>query len=161
MSGQSPELKQTIQRIARGQEELHDRLERRDLQGAREMHQRVDSLVVNTERTWPLEPMVLDLTGYHHKNAYMLKHWGAIQAGRLSTEDPLLQYAERFFFNSLFVNPSDYSALNGLGTILTLERDLDAAEFFIRRAIALAEQDGMDYPAARRDLAMVLHFKQL
>ena len=103
--------------------------------------------------------MVLNLSGYHHKNAYMLKHWAAIQAGR-PPKDRLLERAERFFFEALFVNPNDYSALNGLGSILIFERDLDAAEFFIRQAIALAGQHGIDYSEAKHDLAMILAFKQ-
>jgi len=72
----------------------------------------------------------------------------------------LIERAERFFFEALFVNPNDYSALNGLGSILIFERDLEAAEFFIHRAIALAKQDGIDYAAAKHDLAMVLAFKR-
>lgn len=160
MSGQSPELQRTIQRIARGQEELHDRLGRWDLRGAREMHRLVDGVMVDAEEAWPFQSVVLNLAGYHRKNAYMLQHWEEIQAGRPPKEDSLLEDAERFFFDSLFANPTDYSALNGLGSILVFERDLDAAEFFIRRALALAEEDGIDYSAAKHDLAMVLHFKQ-
>jgi Flp pilus assembly protein TadD len=71
----------------------------------------------------------------------------------------LLDRAERFFFEALFVNPKEYSALNGLGSILIFERDLEAAEFFIRRAIALAEQNEVDYTAAKHDLAMIRGFK--
>jgi hypothetical protein len=47
-----------------------------------------------------------------------------------------------------------------LGSILILGRDLEAAEFFIRRAIALAEQAGINYAAAEHDLAMILAFKR-
>lgn len=159
MSSQSRELQQTIQRIVQGQSEVTDRLGNGDLRGAMKKHQFVDRVTVDAEKAWPLEPMVLNLAGYHHKNAYMLKHWAAIQAGR-PPKDRSLERAERFFFEALFVNPNDYSALNGLGSILIFYRDLEAALFFIRRAIALAEQDGIDYAAARDDLAMILAFKQ-
>ena len=49
----------------------------------------------------------------------------------------------------------DYSALNGLGSILFYERDYDAATFFIQRAIDLAKQDGVVYAEALYDLALV------
>ena len=159
MSSQSRELQQTIQRIVQGQREVTDRLGNRDLQGAKDKQQLVDGVTVDAEKAWPLEQMVLNLAGYRHKNAYMLKHWAAIQAGRPPT-DRLIERAERFFFEALFVNPNDYSALNGLGSILIFERDLEAAEFFIHQAIALAKQDGIDYAAAKHDLAMILAFKR-
>ncbi len=159
MSSQSRELQQTIQRIVQGQREVTDRLGNGDLQGAKKRQQLVDSVTVDAEKVWPLEPMVLNLAGYHHKNAYMLKHWAAIQAGR-PPKDRLLERAERFFVDALFVNPNDYSALNGLGSILIFERDLKSAEFFVSRAIALSEQDGIDYAAAKHDLAMILAFKR-
>jgi tetratricopeptide (TPR) repeat protein len=159
MSSQSWELQQTIQRIVQGQSAVTDCLGNRDLQTAKEKHQLIDGVTFDAEKAWPLEPMVLNLAGYHHKNAYMLKHWAAIQAGR-PPKDRLLVRAERLFFGALFGNPNDYSALNGLGSILIFERDLDAAEFFIRRAIVLSKQDGTDYAAAKHDLAMILTFKQ-
>jgi hypothetical protein len=43
---------------------------------------------------------------------------------------------------------------------LIFERDFDAAEFFIRQAIALAGQHRIDYAEAKQDLAMILAFKQ-
>ena len=103
--------------------------------------------------------MILNLAGYHRKNAYMLKHWDAIQAGR-PPKDPLLRRAEQFFFEALFVTPTDYSALNGLGSILILERELEAAEFFVRRAIALAKKKKIAYSDAEHDLAMIAYYKK-
>jgi Flp pilus assembly protein TadD len=69
-----------------------------------------------------------------------------------------LQEAERFFFKVLCFKPLDPSSLNGLGSILFLERELDAAEFFVRRAIQLAGGPGY-YADADHDLKMILHFK--
>jgi TIR domain len=158
MSRQSRELQQTIQQIVQGQLEVTDCLGSWDLPGAKAKQQLLDTVMVDAEKAWPLELMVLNLAGYHRKNAYMLKHWAAIQAGR-PPKDRLLDRAERFFFEALFVNPKEYSALNGLGSILIFERDLEAAEFFIRRAIALAEQNGVNYTAAKHDLAMIRGFK--
>ena len=159
MSSQSRELQRTIERIVQGQREVTDRFGNRDLQGAKQKQRLIDGTTAEAAKAWPLEQMVLNLCGYHHKNAYMLKHWAAIQAGR-PPKDRLLERAEGFFFEALFVNPNDYSALNGLGSILIFERDLDAAEFFIRQAIALAGQHGIDYSEAKQDLAMILAFKQ-
>jgi tetratricopeptide (TPR) repeat protein len=159
MSSQGGELQQTTRRINQGQLEVTDRLGNGDLQGAKAKQQLVDGITMEAAKAWPLEPIVLSLSGYHHKNAYMLKQWAAIQAGR-PPKDRLLERAERFFVEALFVNPNDYSALNGLGSILFFERDVEAAEFFIRRAIALAEQHGDDYAAAKQDLATILAFKQ-
>ena len=158
MSRQSQELRKTIQRIDQGQREVTNRLFHRDLSGAKEKQQIVHGLTVDAEKAWPLELMVLNLAGYHRKNAYMVKHWAAIQAGR-PPKDRSLERAERFFFEALFVNPNDYSALNGLSSILIFERDLEAAELFNSRAIALAEQDGIDYTAAKVDRATILQLK--
>ena len=122
------------------------------------MHAVVDAAMKKAEKRWRLDLMILKLAGYHRKNAYMLKHWDAMQAGR-SPKDVLLQRAERFFFEALFVNPIDYEALNGLGSILILERELDAAEFFVRRAIAAAKKKKIDYSEAKRDLALITYYK--
>ena len=54
-------------------------------------------------------------------------------SSRTAAEDPLLLEAERLFFEALFVDPLERSALNGLGSILIYELELDAADFFVRR----------------------------
>jgi hypothetical protein len=36
-----------------------------------------------------------------------------------------------------------------------MEHELDAAEFFVKRAISLAKRDGVDYAAAEHDLALI------
>ena len=91
--------------------------------------------------------------GSHHKNSYMLKHWEAYCAGRFP-KDKVLQEAERRFFDTLFVNPVDYSALNGLGNILLFEGELFAAEFFVEKAVACATKAGVAYGDAIHDLEM-------
>jgi hypothetical protein len=98
---------------------------------------------------------VLNLAGYHKKNAYMIKHWQAVQALE-ARPDPLLGQAEALFHRSLAIRPDNPSALNGLGSILLLRRDLDAAEFFVRRAIARA---GGHYEEAEQDLRTILWLK--
>ena len=100
------------------------------------------------------DPMVLALSGYHHKNAYLLKHWDQLQAGR-TPKDALQLRAEAKFFETLFVNPRDPSSLNGLGSVLIGEREYNAAEFFILRAIEFA---GGHYPEAEHDLALARRY---
>jgi hypothetical protein len=86
----------------------------------------------------------------------MISHWDAIQAGR-TVSDPLLLNADRCFLDALLLNPNDYNALNGLGSVLILEQDVDTAEFFIRRAIAVASQSGLDYSTASISAAPIIH----
>jgi TIR domain len=159
ISSQSPDLQEMVRLIAQTQEVELDRLGKRDLAGAGQMQARVDAAMKKAEKRWGLELMILNLAGYHRKNAYMLKHWDAIQAGR-PPKDPLLRRAEQFFFEALFVNPTDCSALNGLGSVLILERELEAAEFFVRRAIAIAKKKKLSYSDAEHDLAMITYYKK-
>jgi hypothetical protein len=108
----------------------------------------------------PLHPMVLNLAGYQRKNDYMIRHWDAIQAGR-APKHRLLKQGERNFFDSLCVDPFDESAINGLGNILFFQRELDAAEFFHRRAVDVhRRRTGKVYAAAKHDLDMVVAFKR-
>ena len=157
MSSQSPDLQEMIRLIVKAQGVELDRLGN-DLSGAREMHAVVDAAMKKVEKRWRLDLSILNLAGYHRKNAYMLKHWDAIQAGR-PPKDPLLRRAEQFFFEALFVTPTDCSALNGLGSVLLLERELEAAEFFVRRAIAIAKKKKIAYSDAEQDLAMITYYK--
>ncbi len=159
MVSQSPDLQEIVQLIAQAQYDELDKLGQRDLASAREMHAVLDVAMKKAEKKWPLDLMILNLAGYHCKNAYMLKHWDAIQAGR-PPKNPLLRRAEQCFFESLFVDPTDCSALNGLGSILILERELEAAEFFVRRAIAIAKKKKIAYSAAENDLAMITYYKK-
>jgi hypothetical protein len=158
MGSQTPQLREVISLLAEGQSAVTDRLGKNDLEGARTYQAVVDGEMRAAEKMWRLEAMILNLAGYHRKNAYMLKHWPAILAGR-PPKDRLLERAERCFYESLFADPYDYSALNGLGSILVYERDLEAAEFFIRRALLLAKRAGADYPAAKHDLQLVQALK--
>jgi hypothetical protein len=121
---------------------------------ARKVHAKADVMVREAEKRWKYNSMILALSGYHLKNAYLLKHWDAIEAGR-PPRDALLLRAEAKFFETLFVNPEDPSGLNGLGSVLMLERELYAAEFFILRAIEFAKRAGGTYPEAEHDLALV------
>jgi hypothetical protein len=131
-----------------------------DLEKAAEANRHVGDALRSLQKMAPLHPMVLNLAGYQSKNDYMIKHWGAIQAGQ-APKDLLLDRGERYFFESLCVNPNDESAINGLGSILFYERELDAAEFFQRCAIdKYFRRTGRTYDAAQHDLDMVLRLKR-
>jgi TIR domain len=159
MRSESPELEDAIAAIAEGQRAVNDHLHRRELGEAAEVQTRVDDLMRKAHQAWPLDPMVVNLRGYHLKNAYQLKHWDAMQAGR-APPDELLGDAETRFFETLFIDPHDPSPLNGLGSILMLRGDLDAAEFFILAAIRAAKRRGMStYPDAEADLEVVRRLK--
>ncbi|WP_448639724.1 TIR domain-containing protein [Geodermatophilus sp. URMC 63] len=157
MRSESDELRRMIRTIAHGQEDMTGALGQ-SLQAAVDLQRSLDDVMAQARARWPLDPMIVNLDGYHLKNAYMLKHWDAIQAGR-APADELLSRAERRFFETLWIDPMDPSALNGLGSILLFERDLHAAEFFILAAIRAAERKGMcDYPAAQHDLVLVRRY---
>jgi hypothetical protein len=159
MRAESPELSEAITTIAQEQQELGDALGRREFAEAAKTQARLDEVMKDARNRWPLDPMIVNLDGYHLKNAYMVKHWDAIQAGR-APRDPLLDQAEWRFFETLSIDPTDPSALNGLGSILMFERDLQAAEFFIQAAIRAAKRQGMaSYPAAEQDLELVKRFQ--
>lgn len=147
-----------ISAIARAQDAVLGLLVQREVAEAKQMQGELDSAMEAALPAAADDPMILNLAGYHKKNAYMIKHWDQIQTGQ-SPPDGLLEEAERFFFASLSIQPDDPSALNGLGSILLLRRDLDAAEFFVRRALGLAKQKKIAYPAAEQDLSTILRLK--
>jgi hypothetical protein len=114
MRSESAEVSEAVAAIAGHQEEFGERLSKRELGKAAEVQARLDDRMDKALRAWPVEPMIVNLAGYHLKNAYMLKHWDAIQAGR-APDDPLLARAEQRFFETLAIDRTDPSALNGLG----------------------------------------------
>ena len=160
MRSESRELNEAITMVANAQAALTHQLGARKLAEAAEVQALLDDVMARALAMWPLDPMIVNLDGYHLKNAYMVKHWDAIQAGR-APADALLERAERRFFETLSIDPTDPSALNGLGSVLILERELDAAEFFVTTAIAAAEAKGMaSYPPAEEDLRLIRHYRR-
>jgi hypothetical protein len=159
MRSASQELTQAIAVIREGQAAMTGQLGERQLGKAAELQGLLDPVMEHAVTTWPLDPVIVNLHGYHLKNAFMLEHWDAIQAGR-SPKDEQLDRSERCFFETLGIDPTDPSALNGLGTILIYQRDLDAAEFFILAALAEAKKRGIEsYAEAEHDLQLVRRFK--
>ncbi len=159
MRSASRELKETIATLSQGQTLMISQLNLRKRGKALEIQALLDAAMANAVATWPLDPMIVNLDGYHLNNAYMAKHWAAIQAGR-APGDALLERAERRFFEALSIDPTDPSGLNGLGSVLILERELDAAEFFVTTAMAAAKARGMaSYPDAAKDLKLIRYYK--
>jgi len=151
----SDEQLAVIGSLTEGQERLFNSMKDRKTKELTTMQKALDNMQQTALKQWPKDATILNLAGYHYKNAYMLKYWDDLQAG-LPPKDKLLEKAERYFFDALFGNPLDASALNGLGSILIYERDYEAAAFFIRKAIALAAKEGIDYTAAKHDLAQII-----
>jgi tetratricopeptide (TPR) repeat protein len=149
-----------FKKIYAQQNSVLDALVRGDLARARKLQLKLDPLVASAERRFPQDADILGLAGYHRKNAYQIKHWTAIQA-RQSPSDPLLAEAEARFWEALQYRPNDAGALNGLGNILWLRGDLDAAEFYVKRSIERARQEGFSYPYAEEDLQSIRREKAL
>jgi TIR domain-containing protein len=158
MRAESPQLSAEIARINDGQMAVADHLGAGDLPGARRAQSALNRRMNRGLADWPFDSMMVNLAGYHLKNAYMVGHWAEIQAGR-APADPLLRESEQRFFETLSLDPTEPSALNGVGNILFFERDLDAAEFFVSAAIEQSRRRGVSYPAAESDLALIRRFK--
>ena len=155
----SPELVRACDRLVRGQARVNDALDKRQLAAAARVQRTLDPHMADAEERWPSDLTILNLGGYHRKNAYMVDHWEAIQAGR-PPKDPRLLEAERRFFEAALVHPTDLSAINGLASVLIFELELDIAAFFNDRALALAQKTGMPYDAAEQDRAMIAWMRQ-
>ena len=155
----SPELLRVQEQLARGQDRVLDALGKRHLAAAARAQQALDAPMADAEARWRFDLTVLNLAGYHRKNAYMVKHWEEIQAGR-PPKDPVLRDAEQRFFEAALVSPNDLAAINGLASVLVFELELDTATFFNERAIALAQKAGVSYDAAEQDKAMIAWMRE-
>jgi len=155
----SPELLRARDQLAHGQERVGAALGERHLAAAARAQESLDTPMAAAETRWRFDLTVLNLGGYHRKNAYMVKHWEAIQAGR-PPRDPLLLEAERKFFEAALVEPNDLSAINGLASVLIFELELDIATFFNDRALALAQKAGVTYDDAEQDRALIAWMRQ-
>lgn len=159
MRSPDPALRQAFESIALGQKEVLKALGTRELQSAADTQILIDPLMEKLNTAFRSDLDVLNLGGYHLKNAYMIENWDAIQSGR-APKDPLLDRAERRFLETLSVDPTYPDALNGIGNVFFYERELDAAIFFARAALACAPQHGHgSYSAAENDLEMYRRFK--
>jgi hypothetical protein len=121
-----------------------------DLPGARRHHAGLTERIVGLSEQFSDEPVYWTLLGYQWKNTYLLTWWDQQGAVR-PPSDPVLLEAEQWFFRSLFIDPDDAEALNGLASVLLTEREAEAARFFIDRAIAITTAQRLTYPAAAND----------
>ena len=150
----SPDLLRACDGLANGQDTVNAALGKRRLAAAARAQQALDAPMADAEARWRFDLTVLNLGGYHRKNAYMVKYWDQIQAGR-PPMDPLLLEAERRFFEAALVAPKDLAAINGLASVLVFELELDIATFFNERALTLAREAGVTYEAAEQDKALI------
>lgn len=100
----------------------------------------------------PDDTMLLNLKGYLHKN------W-ALAYRRLEMDNRANEHlddAERTFRIILTIDAQDPGALNGMGSVYILRGDLDLAEEYVRKALAIRP----DYPAAQHDLELIQRLKQ-
>jgi hypothetical protein len=115
MRAASAALQKAISAIIAGQAEFNDHVGRGDLKKAERVQARLDARMDEVRARWPLDPVIVRLDGYRFKNAYTLRYWDAIQAGR-APKDALLETAETRFFETLALDPNDPSSLNGSAT---------------------------------------------
>lgn len=148
-----------IKDIYNGQERLLNALSTGNLKDAKMEQKDLDDKVQTGLNEKPNNAELLNLAAYHKKNAFQIEHWDDLQSKRYP-KDKLLDEAESLFYKSLAIEPDNPGAVNGLGSVLALRGDLDAAEFFVRRAIDLAKKQGMDYAAAKDDLATIQQLKE-
>jgi TIR domain len=148
-----------VQRMMAGQSEVLNALAVSDRATAQGLQGRLNGLVDAALRDQPDDHYILALAGYDKKNQYLIRYWDEVQAFQ-SPKDRLLDEACGFFFKALSIRPEDPSALNGLGSVFILRRDLDAAEFYVRRSLARAGQEGFEYPAAEQDLQLIRDLKK-
>jgi tetratricopeptide (TPR) repeat protein len=148
----SPDRQDVIDRLYRGQGEVTAAMYvDHDLPRARRAQAGLDPLMKDALKRWRTDEYVLNLGGYHLKNAYVLKYWDEMSGG-VRPPDPMLEQAERLFHAALGIEPDDVSAKNGLGNVYWLRGDLDAAEFFVKHALEKARKSGFRYEAAESDL---------
>jgi tetratricopeptide (TPR) repeat protein len=148
----APDKEDVIARLYRGQEEVIAAMfVDYDLPRARRAQAGLDPLMKDALKRWRADEYVLNLGGYHLKNAYVLKYRDEMSGG-LRPPDQMLEQAERLFHAALGIEPDDASAKNGLGNVYWLRGDLDAAEFFVTRALEKARKSGFRYEAAESDL---------
>jgi Flp pilus assembly protein TadD len=149
-----------VEKIYSGQKAVLASLSAGNLAQAKELQGQINSVVDAARRQNPNDLYILNLAGYHKKNEYMIRHWKEFQAGK-APKDALLDEAMQTFFMALSIEPEDPSALNGIGNVFILRRDLDAAEFYVGRALERSKQEHLSYEAAEHDLELIKRLKTM
>ncbi len=144
-----------VQRMYQGENQTLEILFRGDIKAAKRVQASLDPVVVSALETFPDDPEVLKLAGYHLKNEYQVRHWADLQNSKYP-DDEVLSKSAKLFLRGLSVQPDDASSLNGLGSVLFLQKNLDAAEFWVRQALETAKKNNFQYDAAEKDLKNIL-----
>jgi hypothetical protein len=143
-------LTRSIEPILRMQQDICVCWYRRDRLGMETLQQQLDRLIQKNGLLSTSDPRLASLYAYHFMHTYILKHWEAIQ-DRQPPADPLLDKAEHYFLESLSMTPGDPPIISAFGHVLLLQQDRDTAAFFMRTALAYAEQNELTYPALQVD----------
>jgi tetratricopeptide (TPR) repeat protein len=144
-----------VNRISGKQYELLDYLDQNQVAVARAIQSALDKEIEEALAREEEDPSIFALAGYHYKNAYMIENWDAVRVGEAPPSE-LLEKAEGYFHRALAIEPNDPSAWNGVGNVLLFRRDLDAAEFFIKKAIKREPR----YAAAKQDLLLIQRLRK-
>ncbi len=132
---------------------------RRDRVSMANLQQQVDRIMATHRLISTSDSAQATLHAYHRMHTYILNHWEAIQ-DRCPPADPLLDEAGQRFLDSLSMLPTDPLIISALGHVLLLQRDREAAAFFMRTAIALARQHDLTYPAIHVDIATLIELEE-
>lgn len=144
------DVRTLVNRISGRQYELLGYLDQNQVAVARALQLALDKEIEEALAREEEDPSIFALAGYHYKNAYMIENWDALRAGEAPPSE-LLEKAESYFHQALAIEPNDPSSWNGIGNVLLFRRDLDAAEFFIKKAIEIEPR----YAAAKHDLLLI------
>lgn len=151
----NPKLEAVVTRLALAQVAMREEFYGGSQAKARRLQRRLETQTTALVRKHPGDPRAATLWAYNEKNSVMIEHDADIMAG-IKVADARLEEARWRFLHSLWLDPLDPEALNGLGTIAWFGHDLDTAEFFVRAALRRLP----DYDDAKHDLALILDLKQ-
>jgi hypothetical protein len=150
----NPKLESEITRLAQAQDAMFDAFSRGSTAIARRLQRGLETRTAALIKKHPRDPRAAALWAYNEKNSVILEHDADIRAG-IKIDDARLDEARWRFLHSLWLDPLNPEALNGLGTIAWFGHDLDTAEFFVRAALRRLP----GYENAKHDLALILDLK--
>ena len=151
----NPTLEAEVTRLALAQSAMFDVFNGGSPAQARRRQRRLETQTAALIKKYPRDPRAAALWAYNEKNSVILDRDADIMAG-IKIDDARLDEARWRFLHSLWLDPLNAEALNGLGTIAWFGHDLDTAEFFVRAALRRLP----DYHDAKHDLALILDLKR-
>jgi hypothetical protein len=81
MRHQNDELVRTDDELYELQEKETDAMDAGDVRTAARVHAQVARRLAKARKIWPYDYCLLNITGYHAKNEYLIKHWDENEAG--------------------------------------------------------------------------------